>query len=96
MLKNKIIILLLPFLFFYCTESLSFEGRISNINSSSSLSSAPSSKLKSVTSITLLNKSGEEVIFIVNPEKTLEDINLEFSYSHVKLHMESGEKVIIE
>jgi hypothetical protein len=92
MLKNKTILFMaiLILLSSACSDELSFEGKIRNIDTEIS------NGMKSVISITLTDEKGNEKKFDVNPEKKLENINLEFTYSHIKLHMEEGEKVKIK
>lgn len=91
MLKiNKILFTFFLIFVFSCSNDFSYEGRITNIDTSLSNS------LKSVKSITLINDKNEPKVFYTLPEKKLEDINIEFTYSHIKSHMEEGKKVKIK
>jgi len=91
MLRNKLILSTILFLFvFSCSNDSVYEGYIINLDSSLS------NGLKSVSSITLNNNNSLQETFYVLPEKKLEDINIEFTYSHIKSHMEEGKKVNIK
>ena len=91
MLKNKLILFLiiLTLLFSACSDDLTYEGRIKNIDTTLS------NGMKSVSSITLHNKDNEQK-FYIKLDKKLEDINIEFTYSHIKSHMDEGKKVRIK
>tara|TARA_Y100001970_G_scaffold78193_1_gene99516 strand:+ start:3125 stop:3460 length:336 start_codon:yes stop_codon:yes gene_type:complete len=91
MLKNKIILsAFILFFIFSCTSDFSYEGRIISIDTTLS------NGLKSVSSITLISDKNEQKIFYTLSEKKLEDINIEFTYSHIKSHMEEGKQVKIK
>jgi len=91
MLKNKLILFLiiLTLLFSACSNDLTYEGRIKNIDSTLS------NGMKSISSITLHNNNNEQKFYIKSGKK-LEDINIDFTYSHIKSHMHEGEKVKIK
>ena len=91
MLKNKIVlILILLFITSGCSDTFSYEGKIMDIDASLL------SGMKSVSTITLVDNDGKRKVFEIKSGSFLEDINIAFTYSHVKSHMEDGEEVYIK
>lgn len=52
-------------------------------------------KIKKVSLIKLRNKDNEVESFRVDPNLTLEQLNISYNYSHLKSHMISGNKIKI-
>ena len=88
MLEIKKIIFIAGLLFFSCTSQNILEGRITK------LESIDLNGIKSVNIIFFENQF-EQHEFYVDKNNRLEDINIDFTYSHVKSHMLDCEKVEI-
>jgi len=88
MLEIKKIIFILGLLILSCTSQNMFEGKITNIDT------IDSNGIKSVDIISIENQF-EKDKFYVDKNNRLEDMNIDYTYSHVKSHMLEGEKVEI-
>ena len=88
MLEIKKVIFITGLLILSCTSQNILEGRITK------LESIDLNGLKSVDIIFFENQF-EQHEFYVDKNNRLEDINIDFTYSHIKSHMLDGEKVEI-
>ncbi|MEC9098727.1 MAG: hypothetical protein VX521_01320 [Chloroflexota bacterium] len=88
MLEIKKVIFITGLLILSCTSQNILEGRITK------LESIDLNGLKSVD-IVFFENQFEQHEFYVDKNNRLEDINIDFTYSHIKSHMLDGEKVEI-
>ena len=88
MLEIKKFILIMGLFFLSCTSQNIFEGKITDIQS------IDLNGIRSVEIIILENRFDKNEFYVDNNNR-LENINIHFTYSHIRSHMLEGEKVEI-
>ena len=88
MLEIKKFIFIMGLFFLSCTSQNIFEGKITDIQS------IDLNGIRSVEIIILENRFNKNEFYVDNNNR-LENINIHFTYSHIRSHMLEGEKVEI-